>query len=202
MKPAEIIEQIDTHLAQATALSRELRAALAAQAAPPPLPPLASALSGSRWTERTARAAVGVLVRHARAGTLLTYMDLHREIAAVGGPNDVGALQKYRGPLDKICIAFAEAYERTHVLVPLLTVLVVNARTRLPGGGTNPHLKLWLQRSGNGQAASKSIATSADPMPQPLFDLALKAVNDFRGWDDAMASLGLTGDPTTDMQRN
>jgi hypothetical protein len=198
MTPTEIIGQIDSHLSQAATLSRQLRTALAAGAPPPPLPPLARPLVGSRWTERTARAAVGILVRHARAGTLLTYTDLHREVAAAGGPDDVGALQKYKAPLDKICEAFKDAYQRTRVLVPLLTVVVVNARTRLPGGGTNQHLRLWLDESGI--THSGLDASSSDPMPKPLFDIALKAVHDYKGWDEAVASLGLTGDPARDMQ--
>jgi hypothetical protein len=197
----EILGQIDDHLAQAVILSRELRAALAANVAPPSLPPLAPDLAGSRWTESTARAAVGILVRHARAGTLVTYKELHNEVVSVGGLEDVGALQKYSRPLDKICLAFEQASMSTGIVIPLLTVLVVNARTGLPGGGTNPHLGRWLRASHQDASVISISAAPNEPMPKPLFDIALHAVQTFKGWDAAMAAVGLTGDPAQDMKR-
>lgn len=198
--PNEILSQIDDHLAQAATLSRDLRIAFAKMSAPPPLPPLAPDLAGSRWTESTARAAVGILVRRARVGTTLTYKDLHMQVVDAGGLEDVGAMQKYSGPLDKICVAFEKASMSRGILIPLLTVLVVNARTGLPGGGTNLHLVRWLRSSGL-QNSSIPTAGPDQPMPKPLFDIALEAVRNFKDWDAALASVGLTGDPAHDLKR-
>jgi hypothetical protein len=101
-------------------------------------------LVGIKWNEKAARGAVGVLVRYAGSSRheTLTYTDLHNELVKAGGDKDIGMMQKYAKPLDRICRALAEIRTQTGQVVPPLTVLVVNMRSRQPSPGLNLHLQM------------------------------------------------------------
>lgn len=197
MTPSEIVSQIERHLGEAGVLAQQLRSMLATGARPAPLPRLAASLAGGRWTERTARAAVGILVHHARTRAVLTYGDLHREVVKAGGQSDVGTMQKYSSPLDRICTAFAAVGSAGGPIVPVLTTLVINGRDKLPSPGVNPHVRNWLHALGeHGQADQIPLGTV---MRKDQFDHAVKSVFDYGGWDEAIRSIGLSGDPAFDL---
>lgn len=204
------LTRLDFHLAEAAAISQRLHAMLGAATPPPPTrPPLARSLVGDVWAARAARGTVGVLVEHIQSGqkSNLAYGDLHKILVSHGAKDAVGSMQKYAKPLHRICLSFRDLTERTGQPVPLLTVLIVNGRTGLPGSGSdlktgiNEHLFVWLKAVGRDDLTAKIPTDEKGEVPPELFDFAREAVFAYRQWDEAVQAIGLSGNPATDMAR-
>lgn len=195
----QIIQRQGVLLAEMTDLQRLLLSAQpTADKAPAQGPRVARDLVGTRWNEVAARGAVGVLARYAAARKQLTYTDLHDELVSAGGEKNIGMMQKYARALDRICLASAAS----ETVVPPLTVLVINMRTRKPSSGFNGHLAAWLRKAGRTDLALAVEKAGLERLaPQDAIDFATEAVFTFNNWHGVIAELGLTGDPATDMAR-
>ncbi len=197
----QTIDRLAATAAEMVVLIDQLRTGLAATAktSPPlPRPSLSRVLIGTKWNQRAARGSVGVLFRYQARKTDLAYSDLHQELVAIGAEANIGMMQKYARPLDRINRALAEVSPQ----IPPLTVLVMNMHTRQPSAGLNPHLARWLRATGHDDLAAEVDAVGMEALaPRATVDLVKKAVFDFPDWKNVIAALGLTGDPATDMAR-
>jgi hypothetical protein len=205
MTPQHILDRQEILMAEMSDLMRCMRAAVVSMDKAPLSQQhrqVARELIGARWNERAARGAIGVLVRCAIRRTTLTYTDLHHKLVEAGAEADIGMMQKYARPLDRICLALSDLGKRTGQTVPLLTVLVVNMRSHKPSPGLNFHLEAWLRAVEREElAATVAAAGPTGPAPQEAIDFATRAVFDFTDWNNALAAVGLTGDPLSDMAR-
>ncbi len=101
-------------------------------------------LNRDRWTERTALAALPLLVWCAKNGRTITYGQLDQEIVNRGLGHHVMAVQ-YGYPAGAVGSALIETEEEWGSVIPPLNVIVVNAKSRLPGKGVNYYLERYYE---------------------------------------------------------
>ena len=101
-------------------------------------------LNRDRWTERTALAALPLLVWCAKNGRTITYGQLDQEIVNRGLGHHVMAVQ-YGYPAGAVGSALIETEEEWGSVIPPLNVIVVNAKDRLPGKGVNYYLERYYE---------------------------------------------------------
>jgi len=104
--------------------------------------PLPDSLTRDRWTERTARRILPLIIWCAKNGRMITYGQLDEEIVNRGWGHHVIAVQ-YGYPAGAIGSALIETEEVWEEPIPPLNALIVNARTRLPGRGVNYYLERY-----------------------------------------------------------
>lgn len=101
-------------------------------------------LNRDRWTERTALAALPLLVWCAKNGKTITYGQLDQEIVNRGLGHHVMAVQ-YGYPAGAVGSALIETEEEWGSVITPLNVIVVNAKDRLPGKGVNYYLERYYE---------------------------------------------------------
>ena len=101
-------------------------------------------LNRNRWTEKTALAALPLLVWCAKNGRTITYGQLDQEIVNRGLGHHVMAVQ-YGYPAGAVGSALIETEEEWGSVIPPLNVIVVNAKDRLPGKGVNYYLERYYE---------------------------------------------------------
>lgn len=101
-------------------------------------------LNRDRWTERTALAALPLLVWCDKNGKTITYGQLDQEIVNRGLGHHVMAVQ-YGYPAGAVGSALIETEEEWGSVITPLNVIVVNAKDRLPGKGVNYYLERYYE---------------------------------------------------------
>lgn len=143
--------------------------------------PLPSALSGTRWTERTARRMLPLLVWCAQREKKITYGQLDLELQRRNWGHHVNVVV-YGHPAGAIGDALAETEAETGNKIPPLNALLVNARTGVPGSGCDYYLKSYLDRS---------VARLTEEQRKAMAEEIMDEIWRFRHWDDILADYGL-----------
>lgn len=142
------------------------------------------ALKGDRWTEKTARLILPVLIWCAKNGKVITYDQLNRWIV----DNKLGhsVLQpKYGGPAGAVAMAMIELEEMWEDVVPPLNALVVNAKSGLPGDGANWYLERYRRNT------SELVDRDWEEAEEELIEEIHEAIFSYAYWDDVLEASGL-----------
>lgn len=148
--------------------------------------PLPAALCGSTWAARTARKAIPLLVWCAEQGKTITYGQLDKELSARGGEHKPARV--YGWPAGAIGDALIETEKKLNKRIPPLNALIVNATTRIPGGGCDYYINSYFKSSPSQISISDEVS-----MAEEIFEEVWR----FDGWRDIMKLFGLkplTGD--------
>lgn len=110
--------------------------------------PLPKALQGERWTEKTARKVLPLIIWCAKNGHTITYGQLDREVVARNWGHHVMSVV-YGHPAGAIGNALIETEKEWGQPIPPLNAIIVNATTGLPGKGVNYYLQRWIESDKN-----------------------------------------------------
>jgi hypothetical protein len=142
------------------------------------------ALKGDRWTDKTARLILPVLIWCAKNGQVITYDQLNRWIV----DNKLGhsVLQpKYGWPAGAVGMAMIELEEKWEDAVPPLNALVVNAKSGLPGDGAYWYLERYRRNT------SELVDRVWEEAEEELIEEIHEAIFSYAYWDDVLEASGL-----------
>lgn len=106
--------------------------------------PLPEALQGEKWTRKTARTILPLLIWCAKNGRAITYGQLDDEVVSRGLGHHVMVVQ-YGYPAGAVGNALIETGEEWGEAIPPLNALVVNKKHNLPGDGVNWFLDQYYE---------------------------------------------------------
>jgi hypothetical protein len=142
------------------------------------------ALQGDRWTDKTARLILPVLIWCAKNGRTITYDQLNRWIV----DNDLGhsVLQpKYGWPAGAVGTAMIEIGKEWEKIVPPLNALVVNAKSGMPGDGAHWYLENY--RSSSDSLVDKEWEDAEEELVEEIHE----AIFSYAQWDEVLEASGL-----------
>jgi len=144
-------------------------------------------LEGDSWTKRTARIGFPILIEYAQARREITYGEWDTEIVRRGLGKHVIYTQ-YGKPAGSIGDACEEYAEKFDISVPLINLMVVNQKTRVPGSGADYYIE---------QFCAEFLSRKINPArltlreKQAIIDRAKQEIFDFPGWTDVLDGFGL-----------
>lgn len=142
------------------------------------------ALQGDRWTDKTARLILPVLIWCAKNGKTITYNQLNQWIV----DNKLGhsVLQpKYGYPAGAVGQAMIELEETWEDTVPPINALIVNAKTGLPGSGAKYYMERYRQIQDNATDEEWNDAEGA------IVEEIFEQIFAYPHWDDVLVSSGV-----------
>lgn len=142
------------------------------------------AISGNRWTEKTARASFPILVWCATHGKAITYGQLDNEVVRRKLGHHVMAV-KYGWPAGAIGNALIDLEEEWEEEIPPLNSIVINATTGLPGKGVNYYLEhsLGISMRKIEQLDTKEKRAVVEEVHAKVFE--------YPDWNAVLAEVGL-----------
>ena len=146
--------------------------------------PMPECLKGDRWTEKTARLSLPILVWCAKNGQTITYGQLNREIVRRGWGHSVFAAQ-YGYPAGAIGSALLETADEWDEPIPPLNALIVNQTTGIPGKGVDYYLSKFV-------APDKRRRKLTFPDRVALSEEVANAVFNYRKWGKLLKQYGLS----------
>lgn len=139
------------------------------------------ALCGNRWTEKTARRMIPLLVWCAQNGKKITYNQLDKEIQRRRWGHHVH-VAAYGRPAGAIADALIETGSLWKATIPPLNALVVTARTGIPGDGCDYYLEHYLH---------KNVRNPTDSQREAMAEETMNKVWAFDKWDEILKGYGL-----------
>jgi hypothetical protein len=146
---------------------------------------LPEALTGDKWSNKTARTIFPLLVWCAQHEKTITYGEVDAEIQRRGWGNHVFHTV-YGYAAGAVGSALLEIEKERGQKIPPLNALVVNAVTRIPGDGCDYYLKRYLNNRGR-----KSLNTT---QRKAMAEETIAEVWRFEDWDDILDHCGLSAE--------
>jgi len=145
---------------------------------------LPNALKGDRWTEKTARAILPLLVQLAQRRQTITYGRLDLEIQDRGWGHHVHHA-KYGWPAGAVGDAIAEMEQDWGKPIPPINALIVNGTTGLPSKGVDPYVERYVHEK---YRKRKLTATERRSI---LENIVHPAIFDFDEWEELLRHMSL-----------
>ena len=145
------------------------------------------ALSGDRWTERTARIGFQILVEYAHARRPITYGEWDAEIVRRQLGHHV-LLPQYgwaAGAIGRACQEYAKEKGDS---VPMMNLLVVNEKTGIPGYGADDFLRKFRSDFLKCKVTPERLSQREK---QAIIERAHQEIFNFRHWPDLLNAYGL-----------
>ncbi|MCP4373472.1 MAG: hypothetical protein GY797_36025 [Deltaproteobacteria bacterium] len=145
--------------------------------------PLPKALQGERWTEKTARKVLPLIIWCAKNGRTITYGQLDREVVVRDWGHHVMSVV-YGHPAGAIGDALIETEQECGQRIPPLNAIIVNATTGLPGKGVNDYLQRWIESDIN-------VDNMSLDAKRAVVEDIHAAIFSYEYWDDILAKYEL-----------
>ena len=149
-----------------------------------------SKLEGDEWAERTARIGFPVLVEHAQKNRCeITYGEWKDKILRRGAGKATVPAVRYGHPAGRIGDACKEYTARKKLTkpVPLINLMVVNEKSRVPGAGATEYIKHYCDVRG----ISFNPEHCSTREKRAIIEDALQEIFDFQHWGDVLRACGL-----------
>ena len=144
--------------------------------------PLPKALLGNGWTKDTARNMLPLLVWCAENKKKITYGQLDKEIQR-RRLGDHANVVVYGHPAGTIGNALLETEQETGKKIPPLNVLVVNAKSGIPGSGCDYYLKTYLDDKPKEELTVEQRKAMSEEIMEEVWQ--------FDDWKSLLSSYGL-----------
>ncbi|MFN3625845.1 MAG: hypothetical protein ACK4TP_17520 [Hyphomicrobium sp.] len=145
-------------------------------------------LDGDTWTKRTARVGFPILVEYARARKEITYGEWDAEIVRRGLGKHV-LLTQYGKPAGCIGDACGEFADEADVAVPMINLMVINQKTRVPGSGADYYIKQFCSQFLNRRVRPDRLSLREK---RAIIERALEEIYDFQEWPDVLKAFGIS----------
>ncbi|MDE2928099.1 MAG: hypothetical protein OXT71_17020 [Acidobacteriota bacterium] len=149
-----------------------------------------SRLEGDKWAERTARIGFPILVEYAQQYRReITYGEWQDKIVRRELGNSTVPAVRYGHPAGRIGDVCKEYAARKKVTkpVPLINLMVVNEKSRVPGAGATEYLKHFCDVRG----ISFNPERCSVREKRAIIEHALEEIFDFPHWGDVLRTCGL-----------
>ena len=141
------------------------------------------ALRGERWTERTARNILPMLIWCAKHGKKITYGQLDQEIQRRKLGHHVNVVV-YGHPAGAIGNALLETEKDLGEKIPPINSLVVNAKTGIPGTGCDYYMQHYLEENKPRALTGQQRKSMAEDTMEEIWQ--------YQGWDVLLKKYDLT----------
>lgn len=138
---------------------------------------------GSNWTAESARFALPILLWLAKHGRTITYKQLAEELRARHQLPIKRRYTLYGRPAGKIGHALQRLADEWAEEIPPINVLIVNARSGLPGEGADFFIKRYLNPRSRALRLNAARATA-------IRRETIQAVHSYPDWDAVAEALG------------
>ena len=132
-------------------------------------------LQGDRWTERTARKILPLVIWCAKNGVTITYGQLDSAVVSRNWGHHVMAVQ-YGYPAGAIGSALIEIEKSWERPIPPLNAIIVNAQTGMPGKGVGYFLERYC-------SAKKKLYEMSASEKKAIIDEVHSDIFSFQEWD-------------------
>lgn len=144
-------------------------------------------LQGDTWTKHTARIGFPILVEYARQRREITYGEWDSELVQRRLGKHVHPAQ-YGYPAGSIGDACEEYSEKLGLDVPMINLMIVNKRTRVPGSGSHYYIKQFCLHFLGREVDAELLSVQEK---RAIIERALEEIYDFQGWDHVLGAYGL-----------
>ena len=134
-----------------------------------------ASLQGDRWTERTARKILPLVIWCAKNGVTITYGQLDNAVVSRNWGHHVMAVQ-YGYPAGAIGSALIELEKLWERPIPPLNAIIVNAQTGMPGKGVSYFLERYC-------SAEKKLYEMSASEKKAIIDEVHSDIFSFQEWD-------------------